>query len=311
MTTIVISGRGVVAAACVTHLRNDSRVAEILEWPARRQSGSLDIASIDDLGALSNAVVILAGAEDDDARLDLALDAGVPCVSVADADANLRELFAREVIAHESNVPVIVGAGFAPGLADLLVAHGAEQFDRVDDIRIARVGVAGPECRRTLRRALREEPHEWRRGAWRRVTRRGAERMWFPPPIGARECEPVDIGAITLQKSWPEASIAVRAAGVSRAWSLTSKEHEGAIRVEVWGERNGRRESVVYGAVAPTAHASGVVAAVTAVGLTNDAGAVDRRPGVRSVGQIARPTRFLEEVTAAGVTVSVFEGVSG
>lgn len=312
MTVVAIVGRGAVAQACIRHLQATSGASRIVALAAGRSRGhpGLEPISIDELGAVTGPRVLVdARGGDRLTEVDAAIDAGFAVVSVADADARIRQLLTRDVVAREAGVPLVVGAGFAPGLADVLVAHATAAFDRVDDVRLARVGTAGAASRATVRRALRDDAHEWRRGAWRRVARTGTERIWFPPPLGARDCEAADVGTVPLQLGWPASTISSRLTEPARWWRRSTDE-VGALRVEVWGERAGRRESVVLGAVAPLAEAAGQVAAIVALGLLTDRGVVDRGcTGAVGLGSLARPTPFLDEVTAAGIVVTVFEGV--
>jgi len=48
--------------------------------------------------------------------------------------------------AAERGLAVIVGAGFGPGLTDVLVAHARSTFDTLDEIHISRRGTGGPAC---------------------------------------------------------------------------------------------------------------------------------------------------------------------
>ena len=50
---------------------------------------------------------------------------GQPVVSTADGTGDVEALLALDAEARERDLPVVVGAGFAPGLTDVLAAHAA------------------------------------------------------------------------------------------------------------------------------------------------------------------------------------------
>lgn len=251
----------------------------------------------------------------DGALAHAALDGGVAYASVIDdhvAIANRLELDAR---ARAAGVPMAVGAGLAPGLADLLARHASEVFDAVDEVRIARSGWAGPASVATLRHELRGAAIDWHDGEWRTRHRAGDEIVWFPDPIGARECAPVEMGLRLLVRAMP---------GLARA-SVSASEPDGRIRfhrhrrrgdeaewgacrVEVWGRRDGASDVVVYGVVDRTAIAAGTTLAVTALALAGhlDAGLPDA--GVFGLAAATRPVALLSELSHRGVRAAVFEG---
>ena len=89
---------------------------------------------------------------------------------------------------------MLAGCGLAPGLADVLVRHAGGALDSVDEVHVARFGVGGPACAALARRTQREPSREWREEAVAHDRRRGDELIWFPDPVGARECELVATG---------------------------------------------------------------------------------------------------------------------
>src|SRR5262249_9628690 len=91
--------------------------------------------------------------------------AGIPFASAADRDATLRSLLALDVEATTHHTQVIAGCGLAPGLTDVLARHAVGALDAVDELHVARWGVAGSESVAEARRAQREEAREWRRRA--------------------------------------------------------------------------------------------------------------------------------------------------
>lgn len=243
-----------------------------------------------------------------------AVDAGVSVVSAGDDTSAHRELFERvDATARQRGVRVVVGAGVAPGLADVLAKHAAALFDHVDEIRVARVGLAGPASSQVLRASMRDEILEWREGRWRQARRGGNEIVWFPEPIGARECDASDLGAVLLAHEFPTAGIRVRAAPPRVLARLrrdpVERDEWAGVRVEVSGVRSGRHESVVYGAITPCARGAGCVLSTAALGLAGRIpGLLADRAGVGGLAAFADPVPFLAELERRGLTAAVFEG---
>ena len=57
-------------------------------------------------------------------------------------------------LALDADIPLVVGAGMAPGLSGLLVRHLSDQLAASDEIHVAVHGTAGPACARQHHRAL-------------------------------------------------------------------------------------------------------------------------------------------------------------
>ena len=115
--------------------------------------------------------------------------AGRHVVSTSDDPDEVRALLELSDRAEATGVSVVLGAAMSPGLSCLLVAHGATALDRVDEVHVARHGVAGPACARQRLRALRGTALDWRDGEWvRRPGFSGRELNWFPDPVGGRDC---------------------------------------------------------------------------------------------------------------------------
>jgi hypothetical protein len=246
-----------------------------------------------------------------------ALEAGVPCASASDDTATIQALLELDEAGRETGVPVVVGAGLAPGLSDVLVRHAADGFDTVDDVNVARWGAAGEASASTVRVALADRGAELRDGVVVPLVKRGGEELiWFPNPVDARGCEPVSNGLELLLDTVPGlARASMRFARAEKpGWTFPRRADPvnewGAIRVEVWGTRGPVREPVVYGAIERTEIAAGTVLALTAAAL---AGALPtlltRRPGVHGLGAVVAPRAFLAELAQRGVKVAVFEGV--
>ena len=240
-----------------------------------------------------------------------ALDHGVPVATVVDDGFG-------ELAAAATTVPVVTGCGLGPGLTDVLARHAADAFDVVGEVHVARVGAAGPACVEATVAARRETPGEWREGVWRVDRACGPELLWFPEPLGARECQLVRTGVAACVAAIPGARHVTSRLGVPptagrfrRGLGRDPKDQGwGAARVEVSGWRDGVAGSIVYGVVDRTAVASGVVLAVTAAAL---AGAVDAGVatvgGLHALGEVCRPVPFLTELARRGVKAAAFEGV--
>lgn len=243
-----------------------------------------------------------------------AVEQGIAVASCADASPTidrLREL-ADSARAHE--VTVALGCGLAPGLSDVLARHGAQAFDEVDEISVARFGYAGPASISSVRAERSAPARDWYDGAWRSTARPADEIVWFPEPIGARDCRTVTAGAVLLVDAFPGVPcIGVRVGEAQRRRSLARKrigdEGEwGATRVEIYGRRGRERDVVVYGVIERTAVAAGTVLALTAAQLCGAGGSTIHRPGVYGLGALVEPVPFLSELSARGVRVATFEG---
>jgi hypothetical protein len=246
-----------------------------------------------------------------------ALRAGVPFASSADRDDTLRALLALDDEAQAAGVRVVAGCGLAPGLSDVLVRHAAALFDIVDEIEVARFGVAGAASVGEARRARSEPPLEWRDGAPAVDKRRGPQLAWFPEPVGARECEVVATGVDLLVRANPDVPRITARLGEPppRRLPLPGRRDPGlawgSVRVELWGSQGGRRASVVYGVIERTAVAAGTVLGVTAAWLAGARPEVGDGPvsGAFGLGNAVKPVPFLAELAHRGVKAATFEGV--
>jgi saccharopine dehydrogenase-like NADP-dependent oxidoreductase len=242
-----------------------------------------------------------------------AIDAGLPVATVV--DDGFGEL---DVAAVEREVAVVTGCGLGPGLTEVLARHAADAFDVVDEVHVARVGASGRACVDAVIEARRETPGEWRDGSWRTDRAFGPELLWFPEPIGARECQLVRTGLAACVATVPTVRHATSRLGapptigrLRRGLGRDPKDQGwGAARVEVTGWRGGAGGSIVYGVVDRTAVVAGVVLAVTAASLAGglQAGTV-AAAGLRSLGEVTVPVPFLTELARRGVKAAAFEGV--
>jgi hypothetical protein len=294
--------------------RDPRRAAELVEamgdraatfdWGAHRPpSVPTDVA----------AVAVATVAPDARGWVRAAVEAGVPVAVVA--DDGFGELEAAAV-AHAA--PVVTGCGLGPGLTEVLARHAADAFDGVDEVHVARVGAAGDACIEAVREARRGTPGEWRDNAWHTDRAFGPELLWFPEPIGVRECQLVRSGVAACVATVPGAGHVTSRLGVQpntgrfrRGLGRDPKDQGwGAARVEVTGWRNGAADTIVYGVVDRTAVVTGVVLAVTAAGLAGvtDAG-IAAPAGVRTLGEVVSPVPYLTELARRGVKAAMFEGV--
>jgi hypothetical protein len=330
VTTVLLVGAGAVGARCARQLvetpgidrllicdRDAERAAEV----ARAMGPFAAVQQWEpevDLPPGVDVVACALPAELDVAIARAAMDAGVPWVSAGDVGEGLHAVQGLDPAARAAGVPMVVGAGLAPGLADVLARHAADALESVDEIGISRAGAAGPSSAITARRSLQQRPAEIRDGAYQEYRRRGGhELVWFPDPVSARECQPIAAGVDLLGAAFPDvARVSVRLSppdpGPRFSWprQTDTEGSWGALRVEVWGRRGVAREPIVYGVIERTATAVGTVLALTAAGLGGALPDVVRREaGVHGLSAVAPPRAFLAELARRGVKAAVFEGV--
>ncbi len=240
---------------------------------------------------------------------------GVPVASSDDEHDALEQLRALAPNARSAEVTIAVGCGLAPGLADVLAAHASAMFEKVDEIRVARTGWAGPASVDTVRHERRTLVHTWHDGTWREEHPHGDSLVWFPEPIGGRDCRMVTAGTALLVDAFgsvPRISVQLgeppkrgrfrRRFGDDGEW--------GAARVDVWGRRDGTLDCAVYGVVERTAVASGAVLGVIAARLGGALTPALHEPGVLGLASLVPPVPFLAELAQRGVRVAAFEGVA-
>ncbi|MDH4167991.1 MAG: NAD(P)-binding domain-containing protein [Acidimicrobiia bacterium] len=254
-------------------------------------------------------------------HLDLARDALIremPVVSVSDDVDDVRALLRLDSRARTCGVPLVVGAGFMPGLTGVLARHGARSFDTLLEIHVAKMGTGGPACARQRHRALGDAGEDWRDGAWvRRPGGSGRELCWFPSPIDAHDCYTGALpDTLLLQSSFAEVERITSRMAATRRDRLTMhvpmlrsphpEGRAGAVRVELRGVRRGVSTTMVLGAVHPPAVAAGTVAALAITWLL--AGRI-HEPGAAALAAMVEPTPFLAELGARGLATEVFEGL--
>jgi hypothetical protein len=251
------------------------------------------------------------------------VEGGVSVVTTTDATDDVRRLFELESAAIRQGVAVVVSAGFAPGLTDVLAMHAAQQFEIVREVHTAKFGTAGPACARQHHGALSAESVDWRDGQWlKRPGGSGRELVWFPDPIGGADCYRASVpDALLLHRLFPKADRLSGRVAATRRDRLTSrlpmmrKPHAeagpGAIRVEVRGRVEGEENSVVLACMDRPSVGAGAVAALTIGAIVNG---VARMPttdaGTFGLGQFVESTVFLKELAVRGVRCARFEGTT-
>jgi len=332
LVTVLLDGIGAVGIRAARQLV-DTPGLDTLLITARGSSHAADVAASlgeraepvelrpdDPLPAGVDAVAAALPAALVAPRAKRAVAAGIPFTSTVDDAAGVGAMLELDEAARRAGVLVAPCCGLAPGLADVLARHAADALDSVDEIHVARAGSAGPACMAAVRRSRRDPAVEWRDGDWRDERHPNPELVWFPDPIGSRECAPVSVGVALLVRAFPGVRrVTVRfAEPIGRRVTWLGRrgldEGWGSTRVEVWGWRGQARESMVYGLIDRTAIAAGTVLAVTAARLAGIAPGLAARSGpvagVHGLAALVEPVPFLAELARRGVKAAVFEGVA-
>ena len=253
------------------------------------------------------------------AEAERLLEQRIAVVSTGDGLEDVRALLALDAEATERSLAVVLGAGFSPGLSDLLAAHAAAGFDVVDEVHVSRLGTGGPACARQHHRALAGEAVERRDGGWtRRRAGSGRELSWFPDPIGAADCYRAAVpDPLLLAAAFPTATRVSARVAATRRDRLTARlpmlrpPHReaglGAIRVEVRGRRGVSRDVTVLGAIDRPAIAAGAVVALAAVAVARG----EVGPGAHGLaGSGLATVPFLAELARRGVKAAAFVGAA-
>jgi hypothetical protein len=324
---VAVVGCGAVGARAARQLLSTPDVEQVVlrdtrrDWLSTLQESLGDAAVADEppyRSAPDADAVILAGPVGEHAVLAAAaLERGSAVVSVADSIDDVRLLLALDGEARRRGLPVVIGAGFSPGLSCVLARFGARAFDVVEEIHVSMAGTGGPACARQHHDALRGTGLDWRDGAWvRRRGGSGRELAWFPEPIGGRDCYRAALpDTLLLVGEFPDAVRITARVGATRRDRLTmhlpmltpphAEGGPGAVRVELRGRRAGGHEVAVYGVMDSPAVAAGAVAAVSALwALTGRLRAV----GAGGLARMVEPGPFLQELSARGVRAAVFDG---
>ena len=247
-----------------------------------------------------------------------ALQQGVGVVTVGDETDDCCRLLELAGVAENAGVPLVVGAAMSPGLSCLLVNSMLPLFVRCTEIHIAMHGTAGPACSRAYHRSLSGRSRLWRDGEIRTAPGgSGRELLWFPEPVGSKDCYLADIASpILLQRSLPSVDrISVRRSArridrlTARMPMLRPPHAEGnlgALRVELRGlESNGRQRTVVWGVADQIGTISAAVASVFAEAVASG----ELPAGLTLAGDgVCEQLHLLRRVTARGIKLQEYDG---
>jgi hypothetical protein len=294
-----------------------AQLAQSLGSRVRTGAGSVD----DHLGSLQ--AVLLATPPDQHQLARRCVEAGVAVVTTSDSVPDVQALLDLDHLAVASGVALVVSAGFAPGLTDVLATHAAQLFDVVREIHTAKLGTAGPACARQHHGALSSESIDWRDGQWlKRPGGSGRELVWFPDPIGGADCYRASLpDSLLLHRLFPEADRLSGRVSATRRDRLTSrlpmlrKPHAeagpGAVRVEVRGSLGGEENSVVLACMDRPSVAAGAVAALAIGAIVSGAARNEHATsGAFGLGQFVDSTPFLKELAVRGIRCARFEGTT-
>ena len=292
--------------------------ADRLAWAARTLGDRAGIQHYPFPSSMDADVVVVASPRGTQlAAAQAAVTAGRPMVMVLDDLAETVAILGLQSAASRVEAPVVVGAGFAPGLSCVLAAHGMAWFDQVDELHVAKMGTGGPACALVHHRALSRLSYDWRGDSWvRRPGGSGRELYWFPEPVGPHDCYRAALpDPILLHHAFPSVErITIRMAATRRD-RLTAplpmlipphaEGGTGAIRVELRGRRGSAQHVVAFGTAARPAVAAAAVAALTVEWVLADRLLI---PGMAGLAEMVEPVAFLTELSERGVKSEIFEG---
>ena len=329
MTQALIVGAGAVGLRVARQLLATETVdrvvlqdvsSERLEWAVRNLGDRIDIQHYPFASSIDADVVVISSPQGTQLEImERAIANSVPTVMVLDGLSETVAVLRLEEAAREANVPVIIGAGFAPGLSCLLAAHASSWFDSVDEIHIAKVGTGGPACALVHHRALSRISYDWREEEWvRRPGGSGRELCWFPDPVGARDCYRAALpDPILLHHAFPSVKRITARMAATRRDRLTAslpmlmpphpEGGPGAIRVEIRGYREKIQDVVVLGSSSRPAVAAAALASLTVKWILNNQ---IRITGMGGMAEMVIAKGFLSELFERGIRTEIFEGDS-
>ncbi len=327
MTRVVLFGAGATGARVARQLRSSGRVDTVeIRDPEPARLHRLVDSLVDGAEAGGGrsiesdtaAVVIATPPGTQVAIARRAVHAAVPVITTSNQTSEVRRLLELDQEARYHSVPAVIGAGFMPGLTCLLASHGAREFDEVDEIHVAKMGTGGPSCARQHHRALSSTGIDWRDGRWTsRTGGSGRELVWFPDPVGGRDCYRAAMpDALLLVPHFPGVQRVTARQAATRRDRLTAplpmlrRPHPeggiGGIRVELRGRVGVERRVVVLGAIERPAVAAGAMAATVTLRAVNG-GLV---PGAYGLAALDNPVELLSSLASRGVKPERFEGAS-
>ncbi|HLG01365.1 MAG TPA: hypothetical protein VI916_12920 [Acidimicrobiia bacterium] len=327
MTVPFVLGPGPVA----DHVARQLAATGGIDRVVLAQSGETDdrIVRVDwrvDSGLPDDATVVVSTSpgrpgRDERAAVAAALDAGLSVVSASDDHATVERLFDLDVDAATAGSRVVVGAGLAPGLSEVLASYAASALDNAAEVHVARFGAASAPCRRALRRAAWGRVSEVDAGS-DNVARAGTGRrlVAFPPPVGTHDCRRVVSAIPTLvARVLPQIERVTVRQAMTRPGRLTGRPplvggsrraSFGAVHVEVRGTRGAGTEILTIGAVD---HHAAITGAVLACGVAVVSGLVrgidPPSAGAAGFAEMGPPSALLADLRRRGVRAARFAGI--
>lgn len=319
-----VVGAGVTGSRVAAHVvATGWRVAvyDVLHGSAvavSRRIGGVVVDDVRDLG-VCDVVAVCSPAPHAETIADF-LRGGTPVVSIGDDLDDLHLLLAFDDIARRHEVPLVVGAGMAPGLSGLLARYVAAQLHTVDELHVAIHGTAGPACARQHHHALGSTALGWHDGEWiEPVGGSGRDLVWFPEPVEANDCYRAALGdPLLLHRAFPEVLRISARVSATRRDRMTARlpmltpPHAsgdlGAVRVEARGAGpDGERLTTIAGAAGP---AGDLAAAVCVASLEQVVrGALE--PGAHCTADpVVDSVALLHRATTLGVRVQEFTGIA-
>jgi len=318
---VLVSGLGLVGAYLIDQLVDlgftefifhdkDLKKMRLFET---KYTGSIIVEGLHDVTADISIIASPANTHLKSAKL--LLQNGSHVVSITDSLQETEDLLELDELANNAGLTLTIGAGFMPGLSCLLVRLACEELDVVNNIMVAKVGTAGPACARQHHHALNNVSLNWFDDQW--LTERGGTGrvlLWFPEPIGAKDCYRSALPSpVLIRSEFPDVARISARMEANRRDRLTSKlpmlrpPHAdggpGAIRAEVRGSKEGSMKTVVYAVMDSPALATAKLAAQLVDGISRGQAPL----GAKGVINWDQPKDILRKLVANGVVVSKFD----
>ncbi|MBU3689608.1 MAG: hypothetical protein B7C54_00010 [Acidimicrobiales bacterium mtb01] len=280
MTPCAVVGLGAVGSR-VAHQLTSSGFDVVVHDPfvlgdVEGAPGAQRVFDVDDISGDRVAAAVLCGPTPHGAIARELIGRGVNVISTTDDPDDVHAMLSLEDDCRRLNRTVVVGAAASPGMSGLLVAELARRVDVVDEIHVAFHGTGGPACARQHHQALGGDALGWHDGEWiERPGGSGRELLWFPEPIGGKDCYRAELAdPIVLQRAFSAAKRISARVSATRRDRLTARlpmmspPHAegglGGLRVEIRGSKNGQRVTEVAGIAERTAVVTAAVAASVA-----------------------------------------------
>ncbi len=273
-----------------------------------------------------------------------AVDAGVKYVSICDDFDAALDVFQLDGYVREKKGLVLTGMGWTPGLSNLLARLGADRLTKVKKIHIAWSGAVndseGTAVIKHAMHVLAGKIPSFLDGQQLMIPAgSGAETLKFPHPIG--DCLVAHVGhpePVTIPRFIPGLQevtlkggltprfyqkLAVRAArlhlfdsarqiDLATRFALpilgpTGKRGAGCagLRVDIYGEMDGKEQHLVFGAAEKMARLTGISASIGAQMVGR--GEIKKNAmGVVAPEAIIEPRKFLNELGKRGIRI--YEG---